>query len=172
MFVEWRIWEVLDVCCVKKNLRFRHFSFHHAKSAQRTIARSKRNAWNESKATTPRKAIKASKRWRGNSNTKGVRHHKLFKRKEITKHFSLHHFLWRNIEAISIFESRLKFPCYRLSCNWFEWKLWSAHRQFIKFCRDSHVFFEVKYPFHFTRYCWHRCRKIRSTSYSWFSCDW
>ena len=149
MLVEWRIWEVFDMCCVKKGLRFCHFFLYHAKSAQGTIARSKRNAWNENKIATPRKAIEASKEWRRKFDIKEIKHHKLFKRKEVAKHFSFHHFLRRNIEVILIFESRLKFFCYWFFCNWFKWKLWNARRQFVKFCLDSHVFFEIKYFFSF-----------------------
>ena len=171
MLVEWRVWEVFNMCDVEKDLRFRRFFLHHAKNAQGTIARSKRSAWSESKVTTLKEATKALEKWRRKFDIEKLKYHKLFKGEEIAKHFSLYHSLRCNVEAISIFESRLKFFCYWFFCNWFKWKLWNARRQLIKFCRDSHVFFDVRYFFHFTRYCWFCCRKIYSTSYSWSFCD-
>ena len=171
MLVERRIWEVLCLCCVKEVLRSRHSSFHHAKNSQRAIACSKRNTRNESKVATPWETIEALKRRKRKFDFEGMRHHKLSRREGVAKHSLLYHSLWRNVEAILIFVSRLKSPRYRFSCNWFEWKLRSACWQFIRFFRDSHVFFEVRYFFHFTKYCWFRRCKIRSTSYSWFSCD-
>ena len=171
MLIERRIWEMFVVCCVKENLRFRHFLFHHAKNAQRTITRSKRNAWSESKATTFRETIETLEKRKGKLDIEKMKHHKLFKEKRVAKYFSFHHFFWCNVEAILIFELWLKFFRYRFSRCRFKWKSWNARRQFVKFCRDSHVFFEVKYFFHFTKYCWPRCRKIRSISYFWFFCN-
>ena len=172
VLVERCIWEMLCVCCVKKVLRPRHFFFNHAKSSQRTIACSKRSARSESKVATPRETIEALEKWRRKFNIEGVGHRELFKREKVTKHPSFYYSPRRGVEAILIFETRLKSPRYWFPCNWFEWKLRSACRQFVRFCYDFHVFFEVGYLFHFIKYCWSRRRKIRSTSYSWFFCDW
>ena len=147
-------------CMTSKKICDFFFFFHYAKSAQRTIARSKRNAWNENKITTLKETIEAFKKWKRKSNIKKMKHHKLFKEKKIAKYFLFHHFFWRNVEAISIFEFWLKFFRYRFFCNRFKWKSWNIHRQFVKFCRDFHVFFEIKYFFYFTKYCEFLCRKI------------
>ena len=124
------------------------------------------------KSCSSAEAAGAPRRRRRKPDTEGVGHCELSKREGITKHPSLHHSLWCSVEAIPTSEPRLKPFCYRSSCNWFEWKSRSACWQFVKFCRDSHVFFEVEYPFNFTRYRWFCRRKIRSTSYLEFSCDW
>ena len=55
---------------------------------------------------------------------------------------------------------------------WLSWNLLNSFEQFVRCFLDSHVFFVVGYPFHFTRYCWPFCRNIRSTSYSWSFCFW
>ena len=61
MFVEQRLQEMFDVCCVEKSLRFRHFFLYHAKSAQETIARSKRNSRRKAKLQRLEKQLKRLK---------------------------------------------------------------------------------------------------------------
>ena len=51
------------------------------------------------------------------------------------------------------------------------WNFFNFFEQFVRFSLDSHVLFEVGYPFHLTRYCWLCCFRICSTSYSWSFCD-
>ena len=48
---------------------------------------------------------------------------------------------------------------------WLSWNLLNSLEQFVRCFFDSHVFFVIRYLFHFTRYCWLFCRNIRSTSY-------